>query len=596
MSYPTLEQYNEAFQHPQLSLVDPDLKKGAIATTGLGLPLALCGGFALTYTVTSGGAKYAVRCFHKQSSALEKRYSAISAKLKSLRSSYFLDFEFQPLGVRVGGKAFPVVKMAWASGNTLGEFLEGCYRSKSDLQQLNSSLRSLAIYLEGAHLAHGDVQPGNVMVSNGGRSVQLIDYDGIYVDDLKSLGSAELGHRNFQHPRRTSSTWDSQLDRFSFIALNLSLRALEAHPDLWSKTQSDGDAILFKANDFADPAQSAIFNDLFRHPQLAEDAKNFAAVCKAPFDRIPTLEDFLARKNIPQVAITVATTPVAPAQYMSAFPVLDATGYALCLRHMGDRVELIGRIVEVKENQARNGKPYVFINFGPWQGEIVKVSIWSEGLAVLKQRPNQGWVGKWISVVGLMEPPYRSRKYKYSHLAISITQANQLHVITDSEAKFRLSGSSTRSVESTPHNSNKEILDGIRGTSRTPSRAPAPSRAPTSQNQAVLNAMKGTQPALSSPQPCGRPLSRTSSKGYRTPPTSKSNCFIATAVYGSDAFETNLLRAYRDRVLMPSMLGRLFVSCYYALSPRIVPLIERSERLASIVRAVLDRLIFWLER
>jgi len=77
MTYPTLEQYNEAFQHPQLALADPDLKKGSIATTGLGLPLALCGGFALTYTVTTGGAKYAVRCFHKQSNALEKRYTQV---------------------------------------------------------------------------------------------------------------------------------------------------------------------------------------------------------------------------------------------------------------------------------------------------------------------------------------------------------------------------------------------------------------------------------------------------------------------------------------------------------------------------------------
>lgn len=523
MSYPTLEQYNEAFQHPQLALVDPDLKKGTIATTGLGLPLALCGGFALTYTVTTGTTKYAVRCFHKQSNALEQRYSAISDRLKSLRSPYFLDFEFQPHGVRVYGKAFPVVKMAWASGDTLGEFLERRYRNKSDLQQLNSSLRALATYLEGRHLAHGDVQPGNVMVSNGGRSIQLIDYDGMFVDDLRSLGSAELGHRNFQHPRRTGSSWDPRLDRFSFIALSLALRALEAHPDLWGKTQSDGDAILFKANDFSDPSRSAIFGDLLGRPQFAEDAKNFAAVCKSSFENIPTLEDFLARKNIPQVVITVSpTAPVAPAPYMSAFPVLDATNYSLCFRHVGDRIELVGRIVEVKQDRTRHGKPYIFINFGPWQGEVVKISIWSDGLSALTQRPDQSWIGKWVSVVGLMEPPYRSRKYKYSHLAISITQANQLHVITESEAKFRLSGTSARSAGSTSGSSNKEILDGIRGTGSASSRATAPRRVPTSPNQAVLQAMKGTQPAPT-PQPHGRSPGQTPSTASGRPPTTSSD-------------------------------------------------------------------------
>ncbi len=596
MTYPTLEQYNEAFQHPQLALADPDLKKGAIATTGLGLPLALCGGFALTYTVTTGGAKYAVRCFHKQSNALEKRYSAISNRLKSLRSPYFLDFEFQPQGVRVNGKTFPVVKMAWASGDTLGEFLEARYRSKSDLQQLNSSLRALATYLEGQNLAHGDVQPGNVMVSNGGRSVQLIDYDGMFVDDLRSLGSAELGHRNFQHPRRTGSSWDPRLDRFSFIALNLALRALDAHPDLWTKTQSDGDAILFKANDFADPSRSAIFSDLFGRPQFAEDAKNFAAVCQASFDKIPTLEDFLGRKNIPQVVISVSpTAPVAPAQYMSAFPVLNATNYALCFRHVGDRVELIGRIVEVKQDKTRHGKPYVFINFGPWQGEIVKISIWSEGLGALTQRPDQGWIGKWVSVVGLMEPPYRSRKYKYSHLAISITQANQLHLITESEARFRLSGTSTRSVGSTSRSSNKEILDEIRGTTRTPSRATVPGRAPTTANQAVLQAMKGSQPAPA-PRTHGRSPAYTHSSASGKSGTAKDNCFIATAVYGQDAPETNALRAWRDRALTPSLLGRVFVKCYYELSPRVVPLLQRSARLTAVVRATLDWLVHRIEQ
>jgi hypothetical protein len=93
--------------------------------------------------------------------------------------------------------------------------------------------------------------------------VQLIDYDGMFVADFKSIGSAELGHRNFEHPRRERSSWDPRLDRFSFISLNLALRVLEFHPDLWVKTQSDGDAILFKANDFNEPTQSDIFRDLF---------------------------------------------------------------------------------------------------------------------------------------------------------------------------------------------------------------------------------------------------------------------------------------------------------------------------------------------
>jgi hypothetical protein len=482
--------------------------------------------------------------------------------------------------------------MVWASGDTLGEFLEGRYRNRNDLQLLSATLSTLSAYLADKHLAHGDIQPGNVMVFNGGHSVQLIDYDGMFVDDLRTLGSAELGHRNFQHPGRTSSSWDSRLDRFSFITLNLALRVLEVHPDLWNKTRSDGDAILFKANDFADPVRSDIFVDLFGRSQFAEDAKNFAAICNAPFDKVPTLEEFLARKNIPQAVITISPTSKA-ARYLSAFPVLDANDYALCFRHVGDRVELIGKILEVNLNKTKHGKPYVFINFGPWKGQIVKISIWSEGLSVLTKRPDQSWVGSWVSVVGLMEPPYVSKKYKYSHLSISITQANQLHVISASEAKFRLAGSSTRSSGTKPAGTNKEVIDGIRGTGRAPSPSSGHRQITTSPNQAIIKGMKGSRPTSTAAH-------KGSSAGYRPPQPSGSsvkkngNCFIATAIYGADAPETNALRVWRDKRLLPTMTGRALVSCYYVVSPCVAKFLKRNKQSAAIVRTALDWFILRL--
>lgn len=68
-------------------------------------------------------------------------------------------------------------------------------------------------------------------------------------------------------------------------------------------------------------------------------------------------------------------------------------------------------------------------------------------------------------------------------------------------------------------------------------------------------------------------------------------CFIATAIYGPDAAETNFLRAWRDRVLMPAMVGRLFVRAYYAVSPGLVPLLCRSRCAATAVRAGLNALL-----
>ena len=620
MSYPSLEQYNEAFQHPESSLTDPELKQGTIATTGLGLPLALCGGFALTYTLKSGAKKFAVRCFHKQSNALEKRYSSIARRLKILRSAYFVEFEFQPQGVRVSGQAYPVVKMAWATGTTLGEFLEQHYKNAVVLNQLQSSLRGLATFLESQKMAHGDIQPGNVMVANDGKKIQLIDYDGMFVDDLHALGSAELGHRNFQHPQRSGTCWDPALDRFSFIGIDLALRALQAHPELWTKTQSDGDAILFKANDFADPGRSAIFADLLSRPVFSPEAAAFVAICRSPYSQTPTLEDFLTRQNLPQIA-EVTSQPVSGGsnRYLSAFPVLDASSYAGCLNHVGDKVELIGQIFAVRANKTRNGRPYVFINFGLWTRDIVKLSIWSEALQALADKPTQDWVGKWISVIGLLEPPYINKEYKYSHLSISIAHGNQFHFITAQESKFRLSGSATRaspirsgkldsgepaSGRPSSRSNNQDIMVQLReakspasartsvpGLNRPRVSVPA-APAPITSNEAILVKMRKSQPSPSAPlvRPVPPPA-YTYTQAPTPKPPEKSNCFIATAVYGGDAPETHALRAWRDHRLMRNRGGRIMVAAYYRLSPSMARLLARHGWLRRIVKPLLDKLV-----
>lgn len=71
-------------------------------------------------------------------------------------------------------------------------------------------------------------------------------------------------------------------------------------------------------------------------------------------------------------------------------------------------------------------------------------------------------------------------------------------------------------------------------------------------------------------------------------------CFIATTIYGPDAPETNFLRAWRDRVLMPSMLGRVLVQSYYAISPSLVLMLTRNGRAAAVVGSVLNRVLAML--
>jgi hypothetical protein len=62
-------------------------------------------------------------------------------------------------------------------------------------------------------------------------------------------------------------------------------------------------------------------------------------------------------------------------------------------------------------------------------------------------------------------------------------------------------------------------------------------------------------------------------------------CFIATAAYGTDtAKEIDILREFRDTVLLPNSLGVRFVSLYYKISPPIANFISQHEVVRTAVR------------
>jgi len=67
-----------------------------------------------------------------------------------------------------------------------------------------------------------------------------------------------------------------------------------------------------------------------------------------------------------------------------------------------------------------------------------------------------------------------------------------------------------------------------------------------------------------------------------------SECFIATAAYGTETAEQlDVLRAYRDQVLLQSPIGSRFVSLYYKTSPPIADFISEHNLLRAVVRELL---------
>jgi hypothetical protein len=70
-----------------------------------------------------------------------------------------------------------------------------------------------------------------------------------------------------------------------------------------------------------------------------------------------------------------------------------------------------------------------------------------------------------------------------------------------------------------------------------------------------------------------------------------SPCFIATAVFGEIAPETEQFRAFRDRHLCNSTVGRLLIRLYYWISPPIAAWLACSPSSRHVAKMVLLRIL-----
>ncbi len=261
MAWPSLLDYQQAVLNPSMCFKDPQLRNANPKLNKLGLALPISGGNASVYQFESNGSNLAVKCFSNKLPNQEKRYKAISDRLKILKLPFMVDFEFLNEGIRVENNYYPILKMDWIDGDTLDVHIEKNKESKAGLWSLVRQFLELSQKIRSSGIAHGDLQHGNILVSTGG--IRLIDYDGLFVPAIAGLGSCELGLRNYQHPLRCSMDYFGPfVDDFSLWLIYTSLLCVADRPPIWDMLKKE-QALILSEQDLKDPLNSETFKVMF---------------------------------------------------------------------------------------------------------------------------------------------------------------------------------------------------------------------------------------------------------------------------------------------------------------------------------------------
>lgn len=142
-------------------------------------------------------------------------------------------------------------------------------------------------------------------------------------------------------------------------------------------------------------------------------------------------------------------------------------------------------------------------------------------------------------------------------------------------------------------------VDGIKAFSSTvpttkTGYTPKSSYTPRTSPSTVSSSSSSMDSIPSSPSPLYKPSYNHSYNNMpsRTNSQKSEGCYIATMAYGDyDHPSVMILRQFRDERLLTNYVGRVFVSFYYWVSPKMVKVLTGHRRTNAIIRAVLDKIV-----
>lgn len=290
MAWPNVSEYQDAVLNLQLNIDDLELKAGKPELDAQGFPRPRSGQFACVFRIQSGQKDWAIKCFTQEVKDLQDRYTAIDQYLSLINLPYMVAFAYLPIGIKVRGQWYPILKMEWVHGELLSHYIEHHLNNSADLQQLALRWLDMIKTLQAKSIAHGDLQERNVLVVNG--TLKLVDYDGMFVPALSGRISHELGHRNYQHPQRTETDFGSYLDHFSAWVIYVSIVVLSIDPSLWTRAKAGDECLLFRRSDFDQPTASPTMALLEHHsnPNVRTLESLFRSILYFPPQQVPSLD------------------------------------------------------------------------------------------------------------------------------------------------------------------------------------------------------------------------------------------------------------------------------------------------------------------
>lgn len=288
--WPSPQDFNEAMQNPAIVFDEAVLKRCKPQLNALGLPQPITGAFASVYSAETGDSTIAIKCFLREVDDQSARYKMISDFILNDDLPSTVGFEFIESGILTGGSRFPVLKMQWVDGYSIQDYIDQYRFDTKAMEHLAAEFLFMVNDLRRVGIAHGDLQHGNIMICPEG--LRLVDYDGMFVPGMEGMMSNELGHRNYQHPKREAHHFGPYLDNFSAWLIYISLLAIATDPELWSIAGCGDENLLFRQADFVDPESSEMFERFRSHsnPEIREYGRLLEQLCAMSVEDIPALE------------------------------------------------------------------------------------------------------------------------------------------------------------------------------------------------------------------------------------------------------------------------------------------------------------------